>query len=178
MKKALAALAVSGALLLTGASAASATDSYAVPPPTCAASPASIPVGETTVITCDFDDSFEGNTVTFGIDGPAVRSTSLARIAFTARGSAAIDKVVAAGRASTTLTAPAAGAYTVRLTYGAVASMTVPIDVTVTDAGAVAGLPITGGTVPTEAIWIGVGALALGGIAVFAAHTRRGVAHT
>lgn len=176
MKKTLAVLAVSGALLLGGASAASAhsytADGYTVPPPTCAAAPASIPVGETTTITCDFDDSFEGATVTFGITGPGVRSGSLAAIAFTARGTATIDKVVRSGQAATTLTGPAAGAYTVTLAYGPSAAMVLPIDVTVTAAEG-AALPITGGTVPTEGIWIGAGAVALGGIAIFAARARR-----
>lgn len=172
MKKTLAVLAVSGALLLGGASAASADDGYAVPPPTCAAAPASIAVGETTVITCDFDDGFDGETVTFGITGPGVRSGSLAAIAFTARGTATIEKVVRAGQAATTLTGPAAGAYTVTMAYGPTATMVLPIDVTVT-AAAGAALPITGGSVPTEAIWIGAGALTLGGIAVFAARARR-----
>lgn len=173
MKKTLGVLAVSGALLLGGASAASADDGYAVPPPTCAASPASIPIGESTVITCDFDDSFEGETVTFGVSGPGVRSGSLATIAYTARGTATIDTVVRSGKAATTLTGPAAGPYTVTLTYGPTSTMVLPIDVTVTSAADAAALPITGGTVPTEGIWIGAGALALGGIAVFAARARR-----
>lgn len=171
MKKLLGVLAVSGALLLGGASAASA-DGYAVTPPTCEASLASVPVGDTTVITCDFDESFEGATVTFDITGPGVRTGSLAAIAFTARGTATIDKVVSSAQAVTTLTGPAAGAYTVTLSYGPSASMVVPVDVTVTDAES-AALPVTGGTVPTEAIWIGAGALALGGLAVFAARARR-----
>lgn len=173
MKKTLGVLAVSGALLLGGAPAASGDDGYAVPPPTCAAAPASIPVGDSTVISCDFDDSFEGQTVTFGVTGPGVRSGSLATIAFTARGTATIDKVVRSGQAAASLTGPAAGAYTVTLAYGPSATMVLPIDVTVTAATGAAALPITGGTVPTEGIWIGAGALALGGIAVFAARARR-----
>lgn len=180
MKKTLTALVIAGAFVCGGAAPAFA--SYAVPAPTCSVSPASVVAGATAVVTCEYDEAFEGETVRFSVSGAGIRQGDLAMIAFAdTANTATVDRVVTNGTASTQFVTSTAGVHTVDMTYGTDGGETldVPVEVTVTSSAAGSSasgsgsLPVTGGSVPTEAVWIGVGALALGGIAVAAAVARR-----
>lgn len=92
-----------------------------------------------------------------------------------------VTKPIVNGVASANFTASAAGTYTVSVTDGDV-NDTITLTVTAASTGGGAGggtggagstLPSTGGEIPAVALWIGAGALGLGGLAVVAATARR-----
>ena len=170
IKKSLAALAVVGILTLGGASAAMA-DGYAAQVG-CTANPNPIAVGATSVITCT---GLQPNvTGTLTVTGPGVTGDTLSSIVFAgATGTDSVTKTTSAeGTVSVNFKGPAAGNYTVTLeSQGQTGSATVTVTAASTGGGS--GLPATGGEVPAAAIWLGVGAIGIGGIAVAAAVARR-----
>ena len=174
-KKALAVTAISGAMIFGGALAASAADGY----PTevsCTISPATLEVGDQATIGCV--GLTPGEVYTFSVTGPGITPGALSSIvAAAATGTATVDKTADAnGDASAAFTATAAGTFSFSVTGDGVAVASVTAAVTDPNAaapGAGAELPVTGGGVSPAAIWIGVGALALGGGAIGVATVRR-----
>lgn len=175
MKKSLAAVAVAGAIVLTGASAAHA---YPVDIE-CVANPTTVALGGSTTISCTgLNDDFDA---TFSVTGPGVQQgvtlTSVAASAAT--GTASVTKPVVGGATSATFTPPTAADYAITVTQGDESFGTDTVTVTVVEGsasggtGSTGGLPATGGDVPGAALWLGVGALGVGGIAVAAAAARR-----
>lgn len=177
MKKSLAAVAVAGAIVLTGASAAHA---YPVDIE-CVANPTTVALGGSTTISCTgLNDDFDA---TFSVTGPGVQQgvtlTSVAASAAT--GTASVTKPVVGGQTSATFTPPTSADYAITVTQGdeSFGTFTDTVTVTVVEGsasggtGSTGGLPATGGDVPGAALWLGVGALGVGGIAVAAAAARR-----
>ncbi len=166
-KKSFAALAIAGALVLGGSAAATAYT-----PSGGAVSDPVIAPGQSTVITFTGLEAYD--QVVFTITGPS--GASLTSIAYAASGDTvySVTKDVVNGSASATFTGGGAGTYEVVLTDldGNVIATT---EITVTaDSDSDSGeLPATGGDVPMGAIWLGIGAVGLGGIAVTAAAARR-----
>ena len=177
MKKSLAAVAVAGAIVLTGASAAHA---YPVDIE-CVANPTTVALGGSTTISCTgLNDDFDA---TFSVTGPGAQQgvtlTSVAASATT--GTASVTKPVVGGQTSATFTPPTAADYAITVAQGdeSFGTFTDTVTVTVVEGsasggtGSTGGLPATGGDVPGAALWLGVGALGVGGIAVAAAAARR-----
>ena len=179
LKKTLAAIGIAGFLVLGGSSAASA-DYTAEEVVT--ASDVTLTVGESTTITATNLGDLE--TVNFSTDGTP--GGTLASIALANTGPLA--KPVVDGVTSATFTATQPGTFVVAVSDGETVLDTVTI--TVTAAGTTPGttvpgtttpgtttpgttLPATGGQVPAAALWAGVGAISVGGIAVAAAAARR-----
>ncbi|MDE0545405.1 hypothetical protein [Microbacterium sp. C7(2022)] len=184
-KKIFAVAAIAAAVSLAGSSAAFA-DEYPSDV-VCVASPASIAPGATSTITCSSETGFIPGEVTgvFATSGPGVvDGTTLSSIVLaSADGSASVTKTSSTdGVFTATFTAPTVTEttdYTVTLSPedGDVVGSTT-ITVAVDDAaaggeGGEDGLPATGGAAPMAAIWLGVGAVGIGGIAVAAAVARR-----
>lgn len=170
LKKTLAAAGVAALLILGGASAATAADYPATVG--CTANPATIAVGETSVITCT---GLEPNvTGTLTVTGPGVVPDTLTSIVFASTsGTSSVTKTTsAAGDVSVNFRGPAAGSFTVSLEADNGQSGSAAVTVTAASGGD-SGLPATGSTVPAAAIWLGVGAIGIGGIAVAAAVARR-----
>jgi hypothetical protein len=167
LKKLLTAVGLAGLIILGGSSAALA-DEY---PPSveCTATPPTLVVGGTTTVNCT---GLVPGEVTITATGPGVVEGDLASIVFAAAtGTVSVTKTVGAdGTVSASLTVHQAGTFVVTATDSQ--GNTVSATVTATAAGG-GGLPPTGGTVPAAAIWLGVGALGLGGIAVAAAMAQR-----
>lgn len=169
IKKTLAAAVVAGALLFAGASAANAEEYPSEVTVTAAQS--TLTVGGSTTITATFENT-ESGTATFSVS-PTSGATLSSLVKAAAPG--AVSKPInEAGVATANFTASAAGTYTVTATDGA-ATNTVTITVAAAGAGAGGGstLPSTGGEIPAAALWVGAGALGLGGLAVVAAAARR-----
>ncbi|MEV8273692.1 hypothetical protein [Microbacterium sp. NPDC077184] len=179
MKKSLAAVAVAGAIVLTGASAAHA---YPVDIG-CTVSPGTVAVGQSATISCvAFNDDFPA---TFTVTGPGVvQGVTLTSVSASAVSSASVTKDVVNGETSATFTPPTAAEYEITVTQdgGEFGSFADSLAITVIEgsasggtggSGAEGGLPATGGDVPGAALWLGVGALGVGGIAVAAAAARR-----
>jgi hypothetical protein len=180
LKKAFAAIGLAALLTLGGAAAASA-GTY---PPTvaCTAGAATLSVGQSTVITCS---SLPPNvTGTITVTGPGVVPDTLSSVVMSAAvGTSSVKKTTTAeGTVSVNFKGPIVpGSYTVTLV--ADNGQSGATTVTVVDpqasggstggAGGGAGLPVTGGTLPAAAVWLGLGAVGLGGIAVVAAAARR-----
>lgn len=169
IKKTLAAAIVAGALVFTGASAANAT-TY---PPSIAvtADDITIAAGETTTVRATFVGIEDGVTVNFTTSVPA--TSTLASIVKAAP--AGTPKQIAGGKAAAAFTATAPGSYDVTASVEGAAPKTVTI--VVAAAGAPAAGPktleSTGGEISAAALWVGAGALGLGGLAVVAATARR-----
>ena len=165
-KKTFAAIAVAGLLVLGGAGAASAD--YTPDPPTVVVSDTTPAVGQTITITFNnLNVPFVRITVT---PGQGVTLASLVHAA----GSGGVEKQVVNGSASVQFTASQTGTYVVTATDGegnVVATQTLTVGTAA--AGGSGQLPATGGEVPGAMIWLGVGAIGLGGIAVAAAVARR-----
>ncbi|WP_141937052.1 hypothetical protein [Microbacterium sp. SLBN-154] len=133
--------------------------------------------GQATVITAQNVDG----TVTFATSGPGVSENTLTSIAFAAAvGSDTAVKQADENRtAQATFTAPTAGGtYVVTITDGDGDTDSITLTVAAASSGGTGGtggsLPATGGdAVPAAAIWLGAGAVGLGGIAVTAAVARR-----
>ena len=165
-KKTFAAIAVAGLLVLGGAGAASAD--YTPDPPTVVVSDTTPAVGQTITITFNnLNVPFVRITVT---PGQGVTLASLVHAA----GSGGVEKQVVNGSASVQFTASQTGTYVVTAADGegnVVATQTLTVGTAA--AGGSGQLPATGGEVPGAMIWLGVGAIGLGGIAVAAAVARR-----
>lgn len=170
LKKTFAAVALAGALILGTATAASAL-TYPDQLNVTISSP-TVTVGNSTVITVTGLDGLD--VVTFSHDAGA--GASIASIAFTAIAGSSVDKPVAAGTASATFTATTPGSYTISIYDGSTLLGSVPVTVAAAGSGADSdadGLADSGGTVPAAVIWVGVGAIGLGGIALAAVAARR-----
>jgi hypothetical protein len=170
IKKALSAAAVAGLLVLGGAAAAHA-DGY-VPTVTCTVTPTPVTVGATATISCT---GFTLDTALFGV---ATGDGTVSSIVRAAGSGTVVEKPVADGSASASYTAPTApGTYTVLVaqTDGETTQDVAEVSVTVAAAsgGGTGVLPVTGSTIPAAAIWLGVGAVGIGGIAVAAGVARR-----
>ena len=172
LKKAFAALAVAGLLTLGGASAA-----FADYPPIvrCLAGASTLSVGQATVITCQ--DLRPNVTGTLTVTGPGVNDDTLSSFVFAAPiGTDSVTKTTTPqGTVSVNFVAPAEGNFTVNLVVedGQTGSTEIDVVAPGSGGGAGGGLPPTGGTVPAGAIWLGVGAVGLGGIAIAAALASR-----
>lgn len=166
LKKTLAAVVVAGALLFTGASAANADYTPGTGP--VASDPTPAP-GETIVITVtDIPDTV--SVATFATTGAGATLSSIVLAASTG---SSVDKDVVDATASANFVATEPGTYTVTVT-GDDGTDLGSVDITVAAAGGDDDeLPSTGGTVPAVALWVGAGALGLGGLAVVAATARR-----
>jgi hypothetical protein len=175
IKKALTALAVAGALVFAGSAAANA---YSVtPPPTVEDS--TLAPGASTVITVTGLDEYD--SVVFAVtSGPS--GATLSSIVATATLPGAVTKPVVNGTATATFTATTEGTYTVGI-FDTDSNLITSTSIQVSTAfagggsggsgGGTGGLPATGGELPLTAIWLGVGAVGIGGIAVVAAVARR-----
>ena len=177
LKKTAAALAVAGVIALGSATPAFA---YPVDPEAgCTVSPAAFTAGTPSVISCV---GLPAGPTTFTVVGPGVGPGVLASVASAAAsGSASVTKDASAeGTVSATFTPPQTASYSITVVDAegnTVASETLPAaSGTGTGTGGSAsggGLAVTGGSVAGEVVWLGVGALGLGGIAVAAAVARR-----
>lgn len=169
IRKTLVAVGLAGALVFAGSAAAFAdyTGSEEI---VVTASPASVTPGASSTITAT---GLDGETATFAVtSGPA--GATITSIVYAAALPSTTKNVVD-GSASATFTPAAAGNYVVTVTSGE-ETQSVSVSVGTASAGGGSGsgtLPATGGTVPVEALWLGVGILGLGGIAVTAAVARR-----
>jgi len=166
LKKTLAAVVVAGALLFTGASAANADYT---PDDNVTVSDSTPAPGQTIVITITgIADGIPW--VTFSTTDAGVTLSSIVPTAVTS----SVQKDVVDGTASANFVAAEPGNYTVTVTDpdGNVLE-TVGITVAAAGAGDDDELPSTGGTVPAVALWVGAGALGLGGLAVVAGTARR-----
>ena len=170
-KKTAAALAVAGLLVLGGAGAASAD----YPSDTAVtAGSATITVGGSTTVTASGLGDLE--SVFFAVSGGA--GGSLSSIVLASSGGSTVEKPVTNGSASATFTATAVGTYNVSVSDGetTIGQTTITVTAASTSGSGTGGsgqLPATGGEVPGAIIWLGVGAIGLGGIAVAAAVARR-----
>ncbi|MFE5407261.1 LPXTG cell wall anchor domain-containing protein [Microbacterium sp. NPDC056569] len=170
-KKAFAAIAVAGLLVLGGAGAASADYPSDV---TVTAGSATITVGGSTAVTASGLGDLQ--TVFFAVSGGT--GGSLSSIVLASGGGSTVEKSVTDGSATATFTASAVGTYNVSVSDGetTIGQTTITVTAAGTSTGGSGGsgeLPATGGTVPAAFVWLGVGAIGLGGIAVAAAVARR-----
>ncbi len=172
LKKVLVSVALLGVLILGGASAASAAGNGYPPVVGCTANPNPIVVGQTSVITCT---GLQPNvTGTLTVTGPRVNSGTLSSVALAATSSDSVTKTTtAAGTVSVEFHAPAPGGFAVSLEAENGQTGSTTVTVAAPASGSSSGLPTTGGTLPAAAIWLGLGAIGLGGIAVAAAIARR-----
>jgi len=183
LKKSLTAAAIAGFLVLGGASAASAANYPPVVPGTSSASV--VVPGQPATVGFSFPGYEDGTTVTFVITGADVSGVTLATIVRTAVTSKSIDKTISGGSASVVFQSSKGGAFTVTpYIDGRVVGTPVTLTVDASagtggpDAsGPSAGLPATGSELPAAALWLGVGAVGIGGIAI-AAGVARLRAHT
>ncbi len=175
LKKTAAALAVAGVIALGSATPAFA---YPVDPEAgCTVSPAAFTAGTPSVISCV---GLPAGPTTFTVAGPGVVPGVIASVASaSASGSASVTKDASAeGTASATFTPPQTASYSITVVDAegnTVASETLPAASGTGTGGSASGggLAVTGGSVAGEVVWLGVGALGLGGIAVAAAVARR-----
>ncbi|MGQ3200771.1 MAG: hypothetical protein ACT6TF_12695, partial [Microbacterium aurantiacum] len=175
LKKTAAALAVAGVIALGSATPAFA---YPVDPEAgCTVSPAAFTAGTPSVISCV---GLPAGPTTFTVVGPGVVPGVLASVASAAAsGSASVTKDASAeGTVSATFTPPQTASYSITVVDAegnTVASETLPAASGTGTGGSASGggLAVTGGSVAGEVVWLGVGALGLGGIAVAAAVARR-----
>jgi len=176
-KKVFAVAAISGFLVLGGSLAASAATNDYPSEVSCTISPATLEVGDVATVSCT--GMVAGATFTITVTGPGVQQGDLASIVHAATtGSASTDVVAnASGAAAASFTARAAGTFSFAVTDEDGNVVGTATEVAVPEAGTAGGgateLPVTGGGISMAAVWIGVGALALGGGAVGVATVRR-----
>ncbi|WP_396668812.1 hypothetical protein [Microbacterium sp. R86528] len=178
MKKSLTALAIAGALVFSGAAATSAAAYTPVGP----SAPGIISVGSPVTFTFDGLADFNGQTLTFVLTGENASGATLASMVFTSTTSAGVAKTVVDGSVDVTVTVASEGSYTLTgydADGNAVAAASFATSGVGTDGselpatGDEDALPATGGDAPLGALWLGAGALGLGGIAVAAGVARR-----
>ncbi|NYF15545.1 hypothetical protein HDC37_000357 [Microbacterium sp. AK009] len=175
IKKTLTGIGIAG-LLVLGSSAAAMADGYASDVETTAGDVTLTP-GQATVITAQNVDG----TVTFSTSGAGVSENTLTSIAFAAvvTSDDAIKQADENRTAQATFTAPTAGGtYRIDITDGDGDTDSITVTVASASSGGAGGtggtLPATGSdAVPAAAIWLGAGAVGLGGIAITAAVARR-----
>lgn len=116
-----------------------------------------------------------GGTVAFEVSGAGASLASIVRTAASSR----VLKTVVDGSATATFTSNTEGSFTVSLIKPpnqVIATRTVvvaiPADASGTG-GSSGGLPATGGALPAAVVWLGVGAVGVGGIALAAGLARR-----
>lgn len=168
LKKSLTAMGIAGLFILGGFSTAQAYPSD-VP---VTAGDATLAPGQSTVITASDVDG----GVTFSTSGPGVTAGTLSSIAFiAATGSSSVVKPANADRvAAATFTAPSVGGtFRIQIVDADGDTGMVTITVVAAEASGADGLPPTGGTLSAAAIWLGIGVMGIGGIAVAAAIARR-----
>lgn len=182
-KKFLAAAGVAGLLVLGTAAAANADYASEVDLTAQDATPAP---GQSTVLTAT---GLVDGPVIFGTEGAGVEPNTLSSIAFAAEfPTSVVEKTAVDGVATATFTAPQTpGEYLVTVFDSEQNSAQITITVAAatgatpgTGGGSGGGtgtggsLPATGGdAIPAAAIWLGAGAVGLGGIAITAAVARR-----
>ncbi len=172
LKKTLAAAGIAG-LLIFGSASAALADSY---PPSAPVTASDNTVTPGTPVTITATGLGDYEFVTFSVTPPTGATLSSIVLLASAPG-ASVTKPVVNGTASATLTPTVPGTYTVSVAApdGTVLGSTV-VSVAAAPAPSPSGgaaLPPTGGAVPAAAIWAGVGAVGLGGIAAAAAAARR-----
>lgn len=175
LRKTAAALAVAGVIALGSATPAFA---YPVTPVAgCTVTPASFTAGVPSTIACV---GLPAGPTTFTVVGPGVTPGAIASVASaSASASASVTKTAGEdGAVSATFTPPQTASYSITVVdaEGAtVVSETLPAASGTGTGGSASGggLAVTGGSVAGEVVWLGVGALGLGGIAVAAAVARR-----
>lgn len=173
-KKTFAAAVVAGALLFTGASAATAATEAPYPPDksNVTVSPSSVVVGAKATITATVPENY--TNVIFETRG----SATLSSIVAAAASGSTVTKTPVGGVATASFSATAPGTYEVFVSGGTgnsggeVGSVTITVTAAAA-AGTNPALPSTGGEIPAAALWIGAGALGLGALAVVAATARR-----
>ena len=183
-KKTLTTVFVAGALFLSGGAAANAATDY----PDTGVSDNTPGIGQSITITVNINGNY--NNVYFVIIGGP--GADLASLVHTAAPAGGVTKPVVNGSASATFRSVNEGTHQIGIydTEGNLLT-TVALEVsadngdftstavgaangsTGSNAAGANGLPATGGEVPLTALWIGAGALGLGGIAVVAATARR-----
>ncbi|TQK18643.1 hypothetical protein FBY40_1132 [Microbacterium sp. SLBN-154] len=186
-KKFLAAAGVAGLLVLGTAAAANADADYTATLEVTAGD-AVLEPGQSTVLTVN---GVADGTVIFGTEGVGVEPNTLSSIAFAAEfPTSIVEKQAVNGSASATFTAPQiTGTYVVTVFDSAGEFGQISITVGAVGSGGPGGsggagggtgaegtgsLPATGGNaIPAAAIWLGAGAVGLGGIAITAAVARR-----
>ncbi|MCU4671205.1 LPXTG cell wall anchor domain-containing protein [Microbacterium fluvii] len=187
MNKAISAVVAAAALTLVGAAAAPAAfaasdasvrtaETYPVAQAECTAEPQTIEIGSASTITCVWDDdSLDGTIVTFATDGPGIGTDSLASLVVASNtGIDTAERTIAGDTASIVFTGPAERVYPITITWGPDAASTAHVEIPISVVRATGdALPATGGSVPSAAIWLGVGALGLGAIAVSVGLGRR-----
>lgn len=173
IKKTLAAAIVAGALVFTGASAANA-DEYTPGEGVCTVAPPTHALGGSSTISCVLPEA-AGQTATFSLSDPTVGTvSSIVRAA-----PALTEKTVGTdGSVAATFTGTKVGTHEVIFAVNQGEGLyTEPIEITVTAAAAPGEGPkvldATGGEISAAALWVGAGALGLGGLAVVAATARR-----
>ena len=121
-----------------------------------------------------------GGTVAFEVSGAGASLASIVRTAASTR----VLKTVVDGSATATFTSNTEGSFTVSLIKPpnqVIATRTVvvaiPADASggagAAAGGSTGGLPATGGALPAAVVWLGVGAVGVGGIALAAGIARR-----
>ncbi|WP_431797725.1 hypothetical protein [Microbacterium kunmingense] len=176
IKKTLTAVGIAGVLVLGGSSAAFAGYASDVD---VTADDVTLTPGQATVITANNVDG----TTTFSTSGVGVSENTLTSISFAAAvaSDTAVKEAGDDRTAQATFTAPTAGGtYLITVTDedGDTDAIQITVAAASTGGGSGSGtggsLPATGGdAVPAAAIWLGAGAVGLGGIAVTAAVARR-----
>lgn len=159
--------------MLGGAAAASAD--YPVDAPVTVSDTTPV-VGQPVTIT--FGELGDLESVFFSVS-PSTGAT-LASIVLASAGTS-VEKPVVDGSATATFTAQTSGTYVVSISDGETVIGSVTLDVAPAGSGAGGSsgdLPATGGAVPGAFVWLGVGAVGLGAIAVAAAVARRRAAGT
>lgn len=173
IKKTLTTVGIAG-LLIFGASTAANAAAY--PPVVDGTTSATVVApGQPATIGFAFPGYEDGTTVTFVVTGENVSGVTLASIVSTAVSSKSIDKTIAGGSASVQFASSTGGTFTVTpfidgRQVGNAVSVTVDAS-----SGSASGpaLPATGSEVPAAALWLGVGAVGIGGIAIAAGVARR-----
>lgn len=162
-KKSVISLSIAAALVFAVAPAAMAD--YASEVEVVAGSASIVPGGSTPITA----SGLTGTEAEFEVaSGPS--GSTLTSIVFAAAKPTVVKPIVG-GTATATFTASTVGTYVITVTDAT--GTPIPVTITVATGAAGGGLPSTGGTIPAEALWLGVGAIGLGAIAVTVAMARR-----
>jgi len=170
LKKVLAAFAVAGVMVLGVGSAASADDYPAQISISVSAS--TVNVGQPVTITVTGAQEFSEVAFSLTADG-----ASLSSIVAAATAGSSVSKPVVDGTAAATFVASQTGTFVVNVAADGQSVGSATITVVASGAGGSGGsgtgLPATGGNVPGAALWLGIGAVGIGGIAFAAVAARR-----
>jgi hypothetical protein len=167
---------IAGALTVVGAGASHA-DTYP-PALSCVVSSPTLDPGQSTVIECGGDGAIEsGTSAVFTVSGPGASTGTLAAV-FAPVGTTQVTKTVTDdGSVSATFTAPevtSTSTYTISVSDAAGRfAATAAVTVNAAAEGGDGPFSGTGGGLPTWLIWVGLGALGLGVVAVIVAINRK-----